>query len=166
MIETKSDFGGNRQLPYFKANLRLWSETEPLAPVVRGSRRQWTDVDVKGQIIPAKGRVRARIASRHYASTEDIKCDNIGDIVPVLSQWLDDIESGAPPIMTLAKTGKIEAFLWVAIFGYGEVATPDISAELDKRAKQAGVRILLENYTIGDEETGNPAKSFFGFATG
>lgn len=30
------------------------------------------------------------------------------------------------------------------------------------QAKKAGVKIFVENYTIMDEETGAPAKSFFG----
>lgn len=104
----------------------------------------------------------ARIASQHYASSEDIKQYKIENIVPVISQWLDNIELGAPPIAALAKAGKIEAVICVALFGYDPVIPPDLPAELEMQAKKAGVKIFVENYTIMDEETGAPAKSFFG----
>jgi hypothetical protein len=106
--------------------------------------------------------VPASIANQHYAYSEDIESDNIEHIAPVLAQWLDEIESQAPSIATLARAGRLEALLWVAIFGRDQIATPDLPAELDTRAKQAGVKVLLENYTVMDEETGNPAKTFFG----
>jgi hypothetical protein len=162
MTETTTNFARPHRNPYFKANLRLWSDTEPLASVVRASPRQWKTVDVKGQTMPARGRVTARIAQQHYASSEDEKYENIEDIAYVLSQWLDEIEGGQPPISALANAGKIAALLWVAIFGRDQIATPALPAELDTRAKRAGVGILLENYTVMDEESGNPAKSFFG----
>ena len=162
MTETKTNFLRPHRNPYFKANLRLWSDTEPLASVVRASPRRWKTVDVKGETIPARGRVTARIAQQHYASSEDEKYENIEDVAQVLSQWLDEIENDAPPIKALAESGKINAVLWVAIFGHDEIATPALPAELDTRAKQAGVKILLENYTIMDEKTGNPVKGFYG----
>jgi hypothetical protein len=162
MTEAKTDFVGTHKSPYFKANLRLWSDSEPLTPVVKSSRRVWPHLDVKGEVIPARGRVKARIASKHYASSEDIKYEDIDEIVPVVSQWLSEIENESPPISALTKAGKVEALLWVAIFGYDAVAMPALPAELDRRANQAGVKILIENYTIMDEESGNPVKSFFG----
>jgi hypothetical protein len=162
MTDVKADALENRNSPYFKANLRLWSDTEPLARRVRASGQNWTDIDVKGETIPGKGRVSARIASQHYAASEDIKYNNIESMVPVISQWLDDIERGAPPISALAKAGKIEAVIWVALFGHASVTPPDLPAELEMRAKKAGVKIFIENYTVMDDETGIPAKSFFG----
>ncbi|MDI9847550.1 hypothetical protein QM467_05680 [Rhodoblastus sp. 17X3] len=48
------------------------------------------------------------------------------------------------------------------LFGYDPVLPPDLPAELEMQAKKAGVKIFVENYTIMDEETGAPAKSFFG----
>ncbi len=164
MTNTKADFAENHKAASFRANLRLWSDSEPLTPVVHASGHPWPVHYVKGQTIPARGIVKPRIASKHFASSEDIKYDNIKYIVPVLSQWLDEIESGAPPITGLAKEGKLEAVLWVAIFGHDEVATPSLPAELDMRAKEAGVQILIENYTIEDmdPEREVPTKSFFG----
>jgi hypothetical protein len=164
MTNTKADFAENHKPATFKANLRLWSDSEPLTPVVDASRHPWPHLDVKGHAIPARGRVKAHIASKHYASSDDIKYDDVNQIIQVLSQWLDKIESGAPPITRLAKEGKIEATLWVAIFGNDEVATPILPEEIDARAKKAGVQILIENYTIEDmdPEREIPTKSFFG----
>ncbi|MCI4680186.1 hypothetical protein K9U33_16245 [Rhodoblastus acidophilus] len=162
MAETKVKSVGNHEPPTFKTSLRLWSDHEPLKPVVHASKLQWKHFYVKGQTIPAQGRAPARIASRNYACSEDVEYDNIEHIAPGLAQWLDEIECRAPSITALAKAGKIEPLLWVAIFGRDQVATPVLPAELDARAKQAGFKILIENYTVMDEETGNPAKRFFG----
>ena len=108
--------------------------------------------------------VTGPLASRHFASSEDAKYDNIENIALALSQWLDEIENGAPPIAQLAKEGGLEAVLWIAIFGYDEVATPILSEELDARAKKVGVQILIENYTIEDTDPEReiPTKTFFG----
>jgi hypothetical protein len=162
MTDAKADALNSQKSPYFRANLRLWSDTEPLARLVRASGRNWTEIDVKGETVNAKGRVAARIATRHYASSADTKYDDIDKIEPVLSQWVDDIERGAPPILALAIAGKVDAVLWISIFGHDEVPTPALPNELVARAKQAGLEILIENYTIMDDEGGNPAKSFFG----
>lgn len=96
MINTNADFAEKHKPATFKANLRLWSDSEPLGPVVHASRHPWPVLYVKGQTIPARGKVNARIASQHFASSEDIKYDNILNIVPVLAQWLHEIESGPP----------------------------------------------------------------------
>jgi hypothetical protein len=160
MAEIESGNSENSKSPRFKASLRLWSDTEPLGEIIHSSRRPWMHHYVKGQTIPASGRSQARISSRHYASSEDVKYDNVADVASALSQWLDEVESRAPQISSLAKAGKLEAVLWVAIFGRAETPTPTFPAELARRAKQAGVKILLENYTIMDEESGNPSKRF------
>ncbi len=160
MAEIEPGNSGNIKPARFKANLRLWSDVEPLGEIVHSSLRPWTYHYVKGQSIPANGRAQARISSKHYASSETIECDDIQHIAAALSQWLDEIESEAPPISALAKADRLEAVLWVAIFGREETPTPTLPAELARRAKQAGVKILLENYTIMDEETGNPAKNW------
>ena len=65
-------------------------------------------------------------------------------------------------ISALALAGTIEAVLWIAIFGDDEIATPDLPEDLDKRARAAGVQILLENYTAKEPDDGNSAKTFFG----
>ena len=160
MAETKRIIIGNQEPPTFKASLRLWSDAEPLAALVHASRLQWKHLYVKGQMIPARGKAAANVALQHYACSEDVDYANITQIASVLSQGLDEIESCAPPITALAKVGKVEAVLWIAIFGYDEFPSPVPPKELDARAKQAGVKILIENYTIMDAETGNPAKSF------
>jgi hypothetical protein len=164
MTETKTEALKKQHLPFFRANLRLWSDKEPLARLVRASGHNWSEIDVKDEKVQAKGRVSAHIASRHYASSEDTIYDNIEKIIPFISRWLDDLERGAPPISALAKEGKIEAVIWVAVFGYDEIATPNLSDELDQRAKKAGVQILIENYTIADMDPEHevPTKTFFG----
>ncbi|WP_374545008.1 hypothetical protein [Rhodoblastus sp.] len=162
MTEAKADFVGTHKYPFFKASLRLWSYSEPLEPVIPALGSHWPHLDVKGQLIPARGRVKAHFAPQHYASSEDIKDTNIENIVAVISQWLDNIERCAPPTATLVKAGKIEAVIWVALFGYDPVIPPELPVELEIRAKKAGVKVFIENYTIMDEETGAPAKRFFG----
>jgi hypothetical protein len=162
MAEMSANPIGNQAAPTFKANLRLWSDTVPLAPVVQASLCQWDRLYIKGQTIPARGKASPHIATRHYATSEDREYADIRDIGPVIEQWLDEIESGRPPIASLAQQGRIEAVLWVAIFGGDEVATPVLSEEIDKRAKSAGVQILLENYTIEEPEDGNSDKTFLG----
>ena len=164
MTETKAEALRKQNLPFFKANLRLWSDTEPLARLVRDSGHNWSDIDVKDEKVQAKGRVPSRIASRHYASSEDTTYDNIEKIIPVIARWLEDLERGAPPVSALAKEGKVEAVIWVAVFGYDEIATPILSDELELRAKKAGVQILIENYTIADMDPEHevPTKAFFG----
>ena len=62
--------------------------------------------------------------------------------------------------MALAKSREIEAVLWVAIFGYDPIDVPDLPEKLMTKVKGRGVKILIENYTIMDEETGNPAKTW------
>lgn len=119
--------------PNVKASLRLWSDNEPLAPVICHSSTSWKHLYVKGQVLPPKGRAQAHLVTRHYASSDDIEFDNIDGIDQVLAQWLDEID------------------------------TPLVTTELATRAEQTGVKILIENYTVMDENTGNPAKSFFGF---
>jgi hypothetical protein len=162
MTDVKTDAASSLKPPYFKVNLRLSSDSEPLMPLVCTSERNWPNVDVKGQTIPAKGRVSSRIATQHYAASADEKHSNLSDIESVVNQWLCDVEQDAPPVSALATAGKVDAILWIAIFGNDEIPTPLLSAELCKRAKQAGIKILIENYTVTDGESGNAARSFFG----
>jgi hypothetical protein len=131
--------------------------------VISASGRHWPNFDIKGEKIPARGRVSARIATQHYAASADEKYGKMEDIEPVLNQWLCDIEHDAPPISALVKAGKLNAVLWIAIFGNDEISTPQLPDELCQRARQAGVRVLIENYTVMERDTGVPAKSNFGF---
>ena len=108
-----------------------------------------------------RGRAGAnRISLRHYASSETIESGNIKNIPAVLSKLLDDFESKSPAIFEFTRIGEVEAVLWVAIIGYDPVDVPDLSETLVKKAKGAGVKILMENYTVMDKETGNPAKTW------
>ena len=77
----------------FRASLRLWSDTEPLAQLVRAARWNWENVHVNGKSVPATGRTPARVAPRHYARSEDPKYGDIEDIIPVIAHWLDEIEA-------------------------------------------------------------------------
>jgi hypothetical protein len=133
-----------------------------LAPLLRAIGWDWKNVHVKGELVPARGRTPARLAQRHYASSNDPRHEDIQDIIPVIAHWLDEIESQASSMIALALTGTIEAVLWIAIFGDDEIATPDLPAELDTRARRVGVQILLENYTTPDPEDGNSTKLFLG----
>jgi hypothetical protein len=162
MADSKAEDIQSRH-PNVKSSLRLWSDNEPLAPVICHSSTSWKYLYVKGQVLPPKGRAQAHLVARHYACSDDIEFDDIGGIGQVLAQWLDEIENNDPSIAAFAKAGEIEALLWVAIFGYDEIDTPLVTTELATRAEQAGMKILIENYTVIDENTGNPAKSFFGF---
>ena len=85
----------------------------------------------------------ARIASQHYASSEDIKEYKIENIVPVISQSLDNMELGAPPIAAPRQSWQDRGVICVALFGYDPVIPPDLPAELEMQAKKAGVKIFV-----------------------
>lgn len=157
MAKTAHDAARESTPTMIRINLRIWSDSEQLGPLVQASARRCAHLHVKGQNAIEQNGTAGRVFGRHYASFEDVETSDANEIVPIISQWLNEIDAGEPPIAKLANSGMIEAVLWIAIICRSPVNSPKIPEELTAQAKKLGVKVLVENYTMFDDE-GVPLK--------
>lgn len=143
-----------REFP-INMSLRLRSDQVPMKPLVTKMDFEVRHLHEMGQPIARVGRLRGRVADRHYASLAHAE-GNDSDVGPWLNTILAAIASH-PTLCDYLRSGEVTATAWIVIFGNDERKPPEIPAEIVAAATRSHLTLFVENYTSFDSE-GIPEK--------
>ena len=139
-------------------SLRMWSDHVPIAALVKRSKLKLRHCHVLGQPIVIHGQVTSRIAPRHYVSVENLKTDEVSEILT----WLDSTAhkiNDIGDVLIHANSGKIDIIIWLAIFAEDMNISGLIEKYMQSQIRLLPLKFLIENYVKLDEE-GIPRKKW------
>ena len=127
-------------------SLRLWSDLVPLASIAERLRLPVEHQHTLGEVIPQHRGAARRVARKHYVSLSRREAHTDKEV----AQWGRETLAQLKDYQALSELllqGRVEATLWIAIFGRHPVETPAFSSDLVNLAEGLNVSILIENYT-------------------
>jgi hypothetical protein len=125
-------------------SLRLWSDDVPLGPLVDGLGLPVSHLHVAGRPVAAEGRLSRHVAAVHYASVANTRGTN--DPHSWCIAVLEKVGAQSQ-LVSLLRQDRVEATLWIAVFGSEPVDPPDVTDDVLALARNLHVSVFIENYT-------------------